>query len=156
MTVAYAARASVRHVDGTPLFQSTDDQRAERDVAVALGQAWQCTLRPFGALAAIDWYAVRDERLVGVVELKHRSHASTRFPTVFLNVRKWLALLLAGQGLGVPSIFVVQWTDQLGWVSVPAIDARQVIVGGCAALVKSVSDIEPVIEVPVASFRAVV
>jgi hypothetical protein len=84
---------------------------------------------------------------VGVGELKSRTHPRSQHPTVFLNLRKWLALCLAQAGLGVPAVFVVKFTDMVGWVSINQIDATRVRLGGCTRTVKSRNDIEPVIEV---------
>ena len=89
--------------------------------------------------------------MVGCGELKTRSHSSSQYRTVFLNVRKWLALLMAENGLGVPSVFVVRFTDCVKWIKIADIDGTKIRIGGCKQIVKSRNDIEPVIEVPVRS-----
>jgi len=150
---SYYRRAGERHVDGTLLFKKPEDDEAERTVARLVEQRRGCEVRAFGALCAIDWYVMRAERLVGLLELKHRSHSSDRYPTVFLNVRKWLALLLASQGLGVPGVFIVKFTDGVRWINVADVDARHHRIGGCKRRVKSVSDVEPVIEIPVSEMH---
>lgn len=154
MTAAsYYARKNVVHLDGTNVFQTHEDQENERLVATIIEGAWACELRSFGALSPIDWFAVRDGRVVGVLELKSRQHTSDKFATVFLNVRKWLALMLAEAGIGVPSIFAVKFTDKIMWVPVHDIEASRLRIGGCTRKVKSNSDVEPVIEVPVSIMR---
>ena len=80
-----------------------------------------------------------------------RLHAVDRYPTVFLNVRKWMALNLASVGLGVPSVFVVRFTDALCWCSV-GLSMGAVRIDGRRDRRKP-SDIEPLIEVPVAEMR---
>lgn len=155
MTATYYDREVTAHIDGTPIFKTDDDERNESDVAAVLSEAWGCAIRSFGRLAPVDWYAERDGRVVGLLELKSRTHLSTQYATVFLNVRKWLALMLAACGMGVPSIFVVRFVDGVWWVPVAEIDARGVAVGGCVRVVKSRSDVEPVIEVPVETLRLV-
>jgi hypothetical protein len=157
MSGAYYSRAPALHLDGSPIFATAEDRAAESKIQGRLEMAWNCTLSHFGPLSPIDWYATRDGRLVGVLELKHRSHAKDRYPTVFLNVRKWLALSLASVGLGVPALFVVQWElDQVGWAVLSTIDASKVIIGGCNRIVKAGSDVEPVIEIPVSAFLTLV
>lgn len=150
--VSYYDREQAEHTDGTPIFLTDEDEAAERAVAEQLEGKWRCELRRWGKLAPLDWYAVRDERLIGVVELKARSHARERFPTVFLNVRKWLALLLAQQGLGVHATFVVAFADGVWWVPVrlamgdhEIVDARKRSHGK--------NDSEPVIAVPVSALQ---
>src|SRR5688500_988415 len=108
---SYYDRAPATHLDGTPIFRTAEDEQNENQVAAVLAREWGCEVRGFGHLAPIDWFAVRAGRLVGLLELKARTHASGRYPTVFLNLRKWLALQLAAVGTGVPGIFVVQFTD---------------------------------------------
>lgn len=149
----YYDRASVTHVDGTRIFQTEEDRNHERAVAALLAKAWRCNIQQFGALSPVDWYAERNGRLVGVLELKSRPHASSRFPTVFLNVRKWLALSLASVGLGCPALFVVQLSDGVWWIPLSHIDATGCRIAGCMSIVKSGNDIEPIIEVPISALK---
>ena len=93
--------------------------------------------------------------LVGVLELKSRSHASTTYSTVFLNVRKWGSLMLYHLGLGCPALFVVRFTDEYRWINVLEIDASHMKMGGTKHLVKSHTDIEPVILVPVSLMQVI-
>jgi hypothetical protein len=146
---SYYERDQVTHLDGTKVFQNSDDRRNEIDVASILSKKWECRLARFGDLSPIDWYAERHGRVVGVLELKSRTHPSNKFDTVFLNVRKWLSLNLASIGLGCPALFVVKFTNDLRWIKVSDIDASRQRIAGCSRLVKSASDIEPVIEVEI-------
>lgn len=152
--MSYYERDGIVHLDGTRIFRSQQDELNEEEVAFRLADGWRCQVRSFGMLAPVDWYAIRDGRLVGVLELKSRPHPSSRFPTVFLNVRKWLALRLAATGLGVPDLFVVRFEDGIWWTPVSEIDASRIQIAGCTRSVKSRSDVEPVIHVPVAAMRA--
>lgn len=147
--MTYYDRVATTHVDGSPVFRTKEDEASEEHVARILAQAWGCDVLSFGALSAVDWYCVKAGRVAGVLELKTRSHELGRYPTVFLNVRKWLALTLAATGLGVPAIFVVRFRDGIRWIRVADIDATQVRMGGLRHQVKSRNDQEPVIEVPI-------
>ena len=149
MSGEYYKRNAAQFVDGSPIFKTAADEKSEDQIAAVIEKAWQCECGSFGKLAPVDWFFVRDGRLIGVGELKTRTHNSKQFGTVFLNVRKWLALLLASNGLGVPSIFVVRFTDTTKWIDVAMINAKSVAIGGCSKIVKSRNDIEPVIKVPV-------
>lgn len=153
---SYYSRENVTHLDGTQIFQTSQDRDSESVVASQIQQQWDCQLFRFGALAPIDWYSKRLDRLVGVLELKSRSHESTKYPPVFLNVRKWLALTLASTGLGVPAIFVVRFTDGIQWIPVNEVEASRVRIGGCSRRVKSDNDVEPVIEVAVNKLRPLI
>jgi hypothetical protein len=151
----YYAREAEPVGDGTLSFATLQDERNEADAARLLEAHWKCELHLFGKLSPIDWYATRHGRIVAVAELKTRTHPSGRFPTVFLNVRKWLALSLAETGLGVPALFAVSFTDGVFYVRNAEVDASQVRIGGCSRVVKSSSDVEPVIEVPLELMRRV-
>lgn len=152
--MTYYDRVAAVHLDGSPIFKAEEDERAEQEIAALVANRWGCAVRSFGKLSPIDWYAERAGRVVGLLELKNRSHESTRFPTVFLNVRKYLALLLGALGMGVPGVFIVRFTDRVLWMRLADIDAGAVRMGGCLRLVKSRNDIEPVIHVPVAEMHA--
>ena len=152
--MTYYERLGSMHLDGSQIFATPEDMAAEDEISSAVEAAWDCTLKRFGALAPVDWFAVRHDRVVGVLELKTRTHSIAEYSTVFLNVRKWLALTLAACGLGVPAIFVVRFTDGVRWCSVREVDASQIRIGGCSRVVKAANDIEPVIEVPVTLMRS--
>lgn len=147
----YHARKRRMHLDGTPIFQTDADRAGEAEVARLLASAWDCEIHHFGALAPVDFYATDQGRVVGVLELKIRSHEARRYPTTFLTVRKWMALTLASNGLGVPAVFVVQFTDCICWAPVAEIDASLVVMAGKSASL-GIPDV-PTIEVPVSQMR---
>lgn len=151
--MSYYQRQAVVHSDGTKIFQTEDDRRSECEVAALVERRWGCTLKPFGALATVDYYVQKHQRMVGVAELKTRSHELKRYPTTFLNVRKWMSLNDASFGLHVPAVLIVRFTDGCFWIPITAIDASRHIVGGCMRIVKSHTDIEPQIEIPIGQLR---
>jgi len=144
----YASRVATAHSDGTPTFCSDLDKYNESDVKHILEKKWGCTLHDVGLMHPIDWYAVRDGRVVAWVELKSRSHARSKYPTVFLNFRKWWALL-CHQQTGAPGIWVVRFTDGIYFVRVDDISPNRLRIGGTTTRVKSQTDIEPLIDVPI-------
>lgn len=152
---SYHDRQAATYLDGTPVFITAQDRQVEAEVAAVLEKAWGCELRSFGPLCPVDCYAIRGGRLVGLAEIKSRSHASTAYETVFLNMRKWLALTLGSVAVGVPALFAVRFTDGVFWVPVADVDARSVTVGGRRDRAGVSNDIEPVILVPVAIMRKV-
>src|SRR5215211_1882426 len=140
-------RRAIEHVDGTLIFQSALDRKNEEEVAALLGKAWNCQVNSFGALSPIDWLAIRNGRPTAVLELKSRTHASDKYPTVYLNVRKWLALSLASIGMGIPALFVVKFIDAVMWISIAEVDARITRMAGWPTTEKAKNDIEPIIQV---------
>lgn len=153
MNQSYYDRTETTFVDGTAIFKSAEDEAHELAVAKVIEGAWRCEVHSFGKLAIVDWFFVRDGRMVGLGELKTRFHASTQFETVFLNFRKWVALTMASNGTGVPAVFVVQFSDGVRWIDTAKVDASRIRIGGCTHVVKSRNDVEPVIEVPVSQMK---
>jgi hypothetical protein len=149
MVMTYYDRSGSAHDDGTRVFQTQEDRTEQSEVARVLSDAWDCKIHSFGELAPIDWYAVRHGRLIGLCELKRRHHDVEKYETVFLNLRKWLALICAESGVGVRSVFVVKWNNATRWILASEIDASMIRIGGCSKIVKSVNDIEPCVLIPV-------
>jgi hypothetical protein len=142
----------IRNPDGS--FSTPEDARNEDQVAHEIERAWGMKLHRYSQFSPIDWWAERRGRVVAFIELKSRPHASTRFPTQFLNVRKWLALSLCQMGSGVESLFLVRFSDCILWIPALAVNpAWRLIIGGCSRIVKADNDIEPVIEVPIADMN---
>ena len=152
--MTYSDRKGSTNSDGSPLFATDYDKAREAEICTLVEQEWHCSMMPFGPLCPVDFYAIRDGRMVGVMELKSRTHKAYHYPTVFLNVRKWIALSMASAGLGVPAIFMVRFTDEIRFINVAKVDATKFKMGGTKKIVKSHTDIEPVIEVPVTDMTA--
>jgi hypothetical protein len=131
---------------------TTETRYQQAAVAQELERSWSVEIRLFGPLCAIDFYALSAGKLAAVIEAKSRTHPYGRYPTVFLNVRKWLALTLAAHGLGVPALYVVRHTDGTHWTPVSDIDASAVTMGGMSTP-ERYTDYEPVIHVPLSVLR---
>jgi hypothetical protein len=155
MSMAYADRTYRTNAEGLRVFSQPEDHAAEEAAARRIEAAWGCRLHRFAQFDSIDWWAERDGKMVALVEIKTRSHGIGKYPTVWLNVRKWLALSLGSTGLGVPAVFVVQFADTLRYVNVAQVDASRQRIGGCRQVVKARTDREPVIDVPVEQLREV-
>lgn len=144
--------------DGRRFFATEEDEAREDSTARLVAAAFGCELRRYAPLCPIDFYAVRDGALVGHLELKVRKCASSTYATVFLSVRKWLALTLAQTGLGVPSLFVVRFRedDVTRWIRVSDVDPTQVWIAGDrrSQVPHPTRDIEPLITVPVDAMTA--
>ncbi len=151
----YEQRTHTVNEQGLRGFASASDREAEDRAAAILEAKWDCKLHRYEPFDSIDWYASRNGLTIAFVELKARSHQSGTFPTVYLNFRKYLTLMLAWQSTGKKCVFVVQFRDQLRGINVLDIDATRLPVLGCRNRVKSPLDIEPVIEVPVSSMKVI-
>ena len=146
--MTYYDRKISIHSDGTPVFETKEDSLLEAKTANILEALWNCSLAKLPRLSPIDWLAMRDERLMGFVELKCRSHPSSRYRTVFLNIRKWESLTSIAYAANVKAIFVVRFLDSIFWKHLNRFEAPgPVKMAGCTRIVKSSTDMEPVFDV---------
>ncbi len=141
------------HTDGTVVRTNEYAQEAEAEVCRAIERVTGATVHHFGALAPIDAYASRDGRVVAWLEIKVRSHASTKWKHVFLSVRKWWYLMTAELFQEVPAFFVVRFTDGIRYIRVTDIDPRNMRVVKANRAYQSRNDREVVILVPVEKMR---
>jgi hypothetical protein len=144
----------VTHTDGSPLYVDDLDQPNQQRVRELLEKAWSCRLMTFGKLAIVDFFALQHERICGIVEIKGARKPSTRYGTALLSVRKYDALLRHQICFGVPGIFVADFTDGVWFIRVGDIDHTRYSLKGRRDR-DSLTDIEPLIDVPVEAMTAV-
>ena len=137
-------------------FVTAADERKEREVADILEQKWDCTLRKFGKLDPIDFWAERDGEVVAFFEIKCRNIPSTQYSTVFVTLRKFLDLLRAKEwSQGNSKAFVVlRWTDVVGYIEVSDLPPGKMSVLRRVHQ-RAENDTEPAFEVPVSSFTMI-
>lgn len=69
------------------------------------------TLEPYRAeFYAIDYYVVRDGRMIGLAEAKTRDHEYGTFPTTLVDLIKWQACCHHENALGVACWLYFGWT----------------------------------------------
>jgi hypothetical protein len=104
----------------------------------------------FPPLCPIDWYAESASRLRAVMEVKSRSHAAGQYPTIFLSLRKYIALTHASLAFGCEAFFIVRFRGgEVRDVNVWDVDAKRMIMGGVGGTQPGDCGREPLIEVPV-------
>lgn len=131
------------------ILERTIDVDNETAAAARLEATWGVTLHRYPRLHAVDWYAERDDRLVGHVEIKVRTCTATTYPTVYLSLRKYSSLLMLEQATGARSAFVAGFAcGTLLWTPITDVDARDVVIAGRTDRGLG-SDREPMILVPI-------
>ena len=127
----------------------------ENAAATRLEAAWAVKLHRYPRLHSIDWYAERADELVGYVEIKSRTVTADQYPTVFLSLRKYLALTTLEQATGIPGTFVAGFAcGSLRWIRTRDVDARHVTIAGRTDRGRP-EDREPMILVPIPDMTAV-
>lgn len=151
--MTYYARPHQVEADGSIAYQSDDDAFNERRVKARLEAAWKCTLNRYPRLHVIDYWAERDERVIGHVEVKARTHTAATHDTVYLNLRKYMNLYTLEAATGVPSTFVVAFScGTIKWIRVTDIAGHELKPAGMVKDrgVNLRSDREPIVLVRVA------
>lgn len=130
------------------VFNRGLDRENERVVAAQMEAAFKCTVHDFGSLNDVDFWLEKDGALAAYVEMKTRTQSSTKFPTVYLSIRKWLAMNLLSVGVEVPCLFVVKFSDEVRWINLKDVDARSTHICERSDH-RAANDREPVVLVPV-------
>lgn len=139
---------------------SRRDKELERIVMATLSFIWSVRMGSFGLFAPLDFWAARDDKLVAVMELKTHPYEITKYPTTQLNLRKWGHLNAVANDLpvkkNIKALYLKLFMGELYYIDVAKIPVRDSIrIGGCHRFVKSVTDIEPVIDIPIEDFTYV-
>ncbi len=145
----YFLRQGVKMPDGSVSMASKCDRALEKAVQSALSLAWRCKVGSFGRFAPLDYYMMRDDKLIAVGELKTHPYEIDKYPYTILNLRKygWMSLY---KGLGVKVIYLKLFNEHLYYIDFDKIKADQEIrMGGCHKWFKSCTDQEPVIKIPI-------
>lgn len=132
-------------------FETKSDREAEDLVKRTVEAAWGSTLVHYPDFKPIDFYVIEDDpnETEAFIEVKSRSVKSTKYPTVFLNARKYGNLMDRAREFKKPSYFFVVFQDCIKYINVELVDASNNTIGGCNQIVKARNDIEIVIHVPI-------
>jgi len=96
-------------------YETETDRKNERVVADKIEKAWNCTAKKnIGEFPRTD-YALLDKagRACAVMEVKCRSHARARYPTIFISKAKVDSLEALAEKWGVTGFLVFQMKDGL-------------------------------------------
>ena len=140
---------------GKPVASLAQDDDAENRVKVRLEKLWGVTLHKFSRYDPMDFWVEIDEKFVGIIEVKRRRINSDTHPTAWLNFRKWVPLTLLGFNANVDVLYVVAYDDAICWINLKDVDASFHKKGGTRQRVKSSTDIEPVIEIPISKMERI-
>jgi hypothetical protein len=130
-----------------PLFCTSEDLVNQRVVALHLATLWNCRLRSMEETAPIDFVADRDGIPVGLVEVKCRKNASTKYPTVFLSYLKYKQMRTESILRKLPAIYLISYTDGIRYVKIDDVDTSRTVIAGRQSRPGAAHDQEEIIEV---------
>jgi hypothetical protein len=129
------------------------DRNNEQIIARKIEAAWGYKLSRYPSKHPIDFWAEKDGLLVAHFEVKMRTHPSNKYPSVFLNSRKYHNLNLSYTMTGTPSYFVVGFSDgRVGYIAIQdVIPGPDIRVIDAPRKYGNQFDREPVQDVPIAA-----
>ena len=128
--------------------------KREMEVARLVAEKWKCTHNRIGGYSSFDIYFLREKTLVAVAEIKTRHRLAGSFETVLLNIDKWFPLRQWETGLGIPSFYVVAFTDGIYFTRIGTLNVRdfKLTCRGREDRPGIQNDVRPVIEIPLNRF----
>jgi len=139
-----------------PIYENSVTLQDEANIQSLLERRFRVALHKMPISYQIDWLACRDDQAVAVIEYKRRHVKSSDYKTLVLSLKKWNAGLDYIRKNGLSFMFVAEWQDQIGWLSIsdPAeVQHFKIAYGGRTAKTRDSADVEPVVHIPVAAFR---
>ena len=98
-----------------PTYENSGDEVNERHLASLLENKWQCKMQRQMKYAQFDYVALRGKKIQAFVEMRHRGVEHNKYPTCFISLTKLLMAQNLKNVCNVPCLFVVQWTDAIGY-----------------------------------------
>ena len=98
-----------------PTYENSGDEVNERQLASLLENKWQCKMQRQMKYAQFDYVALRGKKIQAFVEMRHRGVEHNKDPPCFISLTKLLMAQNLKNVCNVPCLFVVQWTDAIGY-----------------------------------------
>lgn len=137
-----------------PIYETADNLTREQDVADHVSRAWKRDLVKTAKLASFDFFAVRDNQIKALVEIKVRTNAHDKYPTYMISAEKIYECLMRTIVYKVPFYLVVGFTDCVMFYA-PKTEDYTLEIGGRTDRNDS-ADIEAVCHVPMDMFKVVI
>lgn len=137
--------------DVRPTYETKTDREKQYEVASELGARWNAEFQDLPHSYRIDYCAVRNEKIVAMVEVKIRSHFIQKYDTVMVSMSKWKELKQY-EALGIPGIFAFRFADGIYHHRVKDYDAVPQW-GGRTNMTRDSADVEPVVHIPITAWK---
>lgn len=98
-------------------LENEQDFKNEDELAAFLASKWKCQMERQKKYSAFDFVALKGTHIKAFVELRCRSNAHDKYPDCYISATKLLHAYTMKSALDVNSLFVVSWTDKIGYVS---------------------------------------
>ena len=136
-----------------PINETPKDKERERKFGAYLATLWRCAMAELPQFYEIDFAAVRDRKVLSMVEVKCRKYEMHHFKTCILSMHKYAALRRVIRiHPDITAIFAVRWLDGDGYFVVGEEDELDLEWEGRTDR-GSQSDLEPCVKIPIDLFQ---
>lgn len=112
-----------------PLYETSEDLSREGEVMSSVAKIWQCDYFKLPLSYRLDFALSRHGRVISLCEVRCRNNSIKKYPTMICSVSKREKALSLSDCTGVTSVFLVQWTDAIGFIDF-AVKPDFIAVGG--------------------------
>ena len=99
-------------------FETEADLLNEKKVVDTLSRHWGFEFHKLDRRYQADFIAMKDDELRLWVEIKCRNMPKDKWPSIILELDKANVMWQLSIHTGVPSVFVVRFTDAIGWIKI--------------------------------------
>lgn len=134
------------------IYENEQTLSDEREGITLAAEKWGAKPVKLPRKYSIDFAMVKDGGVKAWVEFKKRSNAQLKYPTYTVSLFKYMNLVSMSEKTGAVGMFVVQWTDCIGYVTVPV--EYELIFSGRKDR-GDWEDMEPMVSIPIGAFKLI-
>lgn len=134
-------------------YETEEDRRREAECRARIERIWQCSIEKNPKFYQIDLVAVKTGRIIFFFEVKGKGHYSTRYPTAFIGLAKWLKLVEVNRVTGIDTfLFFPFKDDQIIYANVALVKPTYRW-GGRSRDQRDDQDLEPEVHIEIAEMK---
>lgn len=103
-----------------PEYETEADRQIENDVSQIVSKAWNCKLTKLPVKYHLDYAVVRNEVIIGFLELKSRNYTMAQLDRMggfFVSLDKFMSAQRLNKATGLPSIIMIKALDGIYYAS---------------------------------------
>lgn len=140
-------------MDARKIYESDEDLKREAIVAEAIESARNVRLKKVPRKYFIDYAVMKDNAIIGWVEIKCRQGQHDRYSTFMLSLCKWREGLKLAEDTKTTFVVAVSYDDGIYLFDATGLKAETVTFGfGGRSDRNDTEDYEPVVHIPIQSF----
>ena len=100
-----------------PVYENELDYSNEKKLASFLEQQWNCTMKRQRKFAQFDFVALDGKEIKAFIEMRNRNIKHDKYADCFISASKLIAAKSLTDVCDVPCLFVVSWSDRIGYAN---------------------------------------